>query len=113
MKELGEKLRELREEAELSMKQAATAVEASDAAVCKWENGLAEPKASFIIKLAKFYNVTADWLLGLDGDFETDTKHAGTTAAVSPDERRILAAYRSLSPELKTLATITLETWGK
>ena len=31
-----------------------------------WENGVNEPKASYIIKLAKFFEVSTDYLLGLE-----------------------------------------------
>ena len=58
------KLRELRENRQLSMAQLAIIIGVSDAAISNWENGVNEPKASYLIKLADYFGVTADDLLG-------------------------------------------------
>ena len=58
------KLRELRESKQLSMAQLAIIIGVSDAAISNWENGINEPKASYLIKLANHFGVTADELLG-------------------------------------------------
>lgn len=60
------RLRELRIEKGLSMKQLAREINATDGAVSNWENSINEPKLSYIIRLAKFFNVSADYLLGLE-----------------------------------------------
>lgn len=59
------RLKELREESKLSMKELAAIIHASDAAVSNWENGVNEPKISYVIALANYFKVTADYLLGL------------------------------------------------
>ncbi len=61
-----QRLRELRLEKGLSMKQLAKSINATDAAISNWENGINEPKISYIIAIAKFFNVSADYLLGLE-----------------------------------------------
>lgn len=38
----------------------------SKGVISLWENGLREPSMSSIILLSKFFNVTTDYLLGLD-----------------------------------------------
>lgn len=38
----------------------------SQSAIAKWELGKTEPTASAIILLAKFFNETTDYLLGVD-----------------------------------------------
>lgn len=48
------------------MKQLAKSINATDAAISNWENGINEPKISYIIAIAKFFNVSADYLLGLE-----------------------------------------------
>ena len=60
------RLRELRTEKGLSMKQLAREINATDGAVSNWENCVNEPKISYLIKLAKFFGVSADYLLGLE-----------------------------------------------
>ncbi len=38
----------------------------SQSAIAKWELGKTEPTASAIITLAKFFNETTDYILGLE-----------------------------------------------
>ena len=65
MNKFSQRLRELRTDRELSMKQLAKAIDTTDAAISNWENGINEPKISYIIKLCKFFDVSSDYLLGL------------------------------------------------
>ena len=66
MKKFSERLRELRLEKKLSMKQLAKAINTTDAAVSNWENEVNEPKISYLVALSQFFNVSADYLLGLE-----------------------------------------------
>ena len=50
MKIFAERLRELRQEKGLSMKQLAKALNTTDAAISNWENEINEPKISFLKK---------------------------------------------------------------
>lgn len=65
MSKFSQRLRELRTDKQLSMKQLASAIGATDAAVSNWENDINEPKLSYIIKLCEFFDVSADYLLGI------------------------------------------------
>ncbi|MDE7083296.1 MAG: helix-turn-helix domain-containing protein [Clostridia bacterium] len=60
------RLRELRTDKKLSMKDLAKQINATDTAVSNWENNINEPKISYLISLARFFNVSADYLLGLE-----------------------------------------------
>ena len=60
------RLRELRNEKNLSMKDLAKEINTSDAAISNWENDINEPKISYLIKLAKLFDVSTDFLLGLN-----------------------------------------------
>ncbi len=66
MKIFSERLRELRQEKGLSMKQLAKELNTTDAAISNWENGINEPKISYLKSIAEYFDVTADYLLGLD-----------------------------------------------
>lgn len=66
MSVFAKRLRELRIEHKLSMKQLAQQINTTDGAISNWENEVNEPKLSYIIKLCKFFGVTADYLLGLE-----------------------------------------------
>ena len=61
-----QRLRELRLDKKLSMKQLAKEINTTDAAISNWENGVNEPKISSVISIAKFFGVTSDYLLGLE-----------------------------------------------
>lgn len=60
------RLRELRTERKLSMKQLAQQINTTDGMISNWENGIHEPKITYLIRLAKFFNVSTDYLLGLE-----------------------------------------------
>lgn len=66
MQDLGTRIRNLRISAGLSQPQLAEAVGVSKAVVSFWENDINEPKASYIKALAVVFNVSADYLLGLE-----------------------------------------------
>ncbi len=66
MKIFAERLRELRIEHNLSMKMLASAIKTTDAAISNWENGINEPKISYLKAIAVYFNVSADYLLGLE-----------------------------------------------
>lgn len=61
-----ERLKELRQQKNLSQMQLALKLNISQSAIAKWELGKTEPTASAIITLAKFFNETTDYLLGLE-----------------------------------------------
>ena len=62
----GKKLKELRTAKNLSQMQLSVKTGLSQSAIAKWELGKTEPTASAIITLARFFNETTDYILGLD-----------------------------------------------
>ena len=65
MKVFSERLKELRSERGLSQSQLAKLTGISNGAIAFWEIGARIPSAQAIIVLAKFFNVSSDYLLGL------------------------------------------------
>lgn len=63
--EFGNRLRELLKEKEISQDNLAKAIGVSQRAVSKWINLQAEPTESSIVKCAVYFEVSADFLLGL------------------------------------------------
>lgn len=61
----GERLKELRIERGLGQNALAHALGLSNASISYWETGKQEPTASAIFKLAFFFDVDSDYLLGL------------------------------------------------
>ena len=66
MKIFSERLRELRQEKNLSMKQLAKEINTTDAAISNWENSINEPKISYLKAIAVYFGVSTDFLLGLE-----------------------------------------------
>lgn len=62
---LGKRLKELRVEKNLSQKALAEIIETNNSSVCDWECGRTEPNLDTVIKLCEFFDVTADYLLGI------------------------------------------------
>jgi len=61
---LSEQLRKLRKQKNLTQKQLADYLHVTDSAVAMWEHGRREPDIEILTKLADFYGVTVDYLLG-------------------------------------------------
>lgn len=63
--EFKDRLKELRIDRGLSQMQLAKELKLSQSAVAKWELGKTEPTASAIIAVAKYFNETTDFILGV------------------------------------------------
>lgn len=65
MKALIERIIQLREEKDLSQKDVASSIGYSPQVYNRWEKGKTEPDYNAVISLAKFYNVSTDYLFGI------------------------------------------------
>jgi len=68
---LGKRIKELRTENDTTQKALAEALGISFQAVSLWESDQADPSVENIIKLADFFDVSTDYLLGRETDFGT------------------------------------------
>ncbi len=62
---IGTRIKELRLEQKISQNTLAKAIGVDKRAVIFWEQEVNEPKASYIVKLAQYFGVPTDYLLGL------------------------------------------------
>ena len=62
---INEKIRELRKDFNISQVELATYLGVTKQCVSNWENDNILPSIDMLIKLAKFFNVSTDYLLGL------------------------------------------------
>lgn len=60
------RIKELREKSGLSMDQLATKLNVTKSRVNMWENNGTVPRMNVLVVLAKYFNVTTDYLLGND-----------------------------------------------
>ena len=61
-------LSRLRREKGVSQRQAAQALEVSQALLSHYENGIREPGLAFVTRACDYYQVSADYLLGRTGE---------------------------------------------
>ena len=66
MSKFSERLKELREEAGLSQIELAKLVKLSKSAIAYWELGQRVPSLEAVIVLADYFNVSLDYIAGLD-----------------------------------------------
>lgn len=60
---IGKKIFELRKSLNISQQKLATEIGVSQKAIDFWEKGINEPKATYVLNLAKFFGVSCDYLL--------------------------------------------------
>ena len=66
MNKFAERLKELREENNLTQSDLAKQINISIACINRWEKKLRIPNIESIIILCNFFNVTSDYLIGLE-----------------------------------------------
>ncbi len=66
MKIFCERLRDLREDAGLSISSLARDLGVSEVAVSRWEREVRIPNIEMLYKIALFFKVSADYLIGLE-----------------------------------------------
>ena len=90
--ELGRRLKEARNTAELSQEQVAEVIGSHVVTVSKYERGVQDPNTQLLRDMARLYGVSVDWLLtGGQGDPETavrvpDSMEGGKLASGAGDE---------------------------
>ena len=66
MEIFGTRLRQLRTDAKLSASNLGKLIGVSDVAIINWENNINDIKGEYIVRLAKYFGVSTDYLLGLE-----------------------------------------------
>ena len=65
MKVIADKIKILREKKGVTQSELANTLGITRSAVNAWEMGITVPSTQYVVELAKFFNVSADYLLGL------------------------------------------------
>lgn len=63
---LADRIKSLRESAGLTQAEIARTLGISRSGVNAWEMGLSVPSTQYIVELAKYFNVSTDYLLGME-----------------------------------------------
>lgn len=64
--ELGARLKELRTDKGLTLKEVSEALQLTLGAYANYEHGIRQPSIEIIKRICRFYHVSADYLLGLE-----------------------------------------------
>lgn len=104
-------LKDLRREKAISQAKLAEILGLTQDSVSLWEKGKSIPATQYIIKLADFFGVSTDYLLGRSDDFGNVSVQSNAPA-LADDEAELVALYRSLLPDYKALALTNLRTWA-
>ena len=68
LKQIGERLKELRIEKDVSLEDVAKVTGVSKSLLSKYERGIVDPGLRQLRKLITYYNVSLDWLFGFTED---------------------------------------------
>lgn len=79
------RMRELREERGITMKEAAGALNMPYTTYVNYEKGVREPNSETLIKIADFYNTSIDYLLCKPGAKRIDEETLDKVNSISPD----------------------------
>lgn len=80
-----------------TIKGFAAEINASAATISRYLSGDRTPDLPYVVNIAAFFNVSIDWLLGINGDqFDVMPKEVQEVASLyslaSPDDRRVIQA---------------------
>ncbi len=105
-------LKELRLEMGYTQTELASKAHLATSCIAMFETNKREPTANSLIALANAFNVSTDYLLGLEDDFGTRTAStaAPTGDVLSSEERKLIEQYRQLNTSGKHLIDETLKT---
>lgn len=86
MVELGIRLRELRKERGMTQGQVAQRVGVTASVVSAYESGIRQPSYGALIKLARLYGVSSDYLLGISGKRTADSQYTASLDGLPPSK---------------------------
>ena len=88
-----ERLRQLRQEKQLTQKQLAEALHLSSNSICEYEKGRAEPTLETLKKMSSYLDCSVDYLIGNSDDVGRMLERADSSA----QKNRLLFAFDKLA----------------
>ncbi len=111
MKNFGEILKEHRVIRNLTLKEIENKTGINNGSLSRWERNEVLPSIDACIRLADFYGISVDELLGISNDDFGIRTVAPTGDELSSEERKLLSVYQSLSPDMRETLWSLLATW--
>ena len=104
-------LKELRVSAWLTQKELAAKLGIGQSTIVGYEKGIREPTVSNLALYAKYFNVSIDYIIGLEDDFGVKVESDEGLSA-NTQEKELLSLFRQLSPYLQGLTLDTVRGWA-
>lgn len=106
------RLKELRTEKGISQKALAWELGTTDDSIFSWEKGRSQPSIEAIKRLADFFEVSTDYLLGRADDLGNITIQS-TAPALTGEEAQLLDDFRRITaPNLKEMLCYSAALWS-
>ena len=109
----------LRKEKKITQSELAKQLDIDQTTVSKWELDKALPDTTMLIKLAKFFDVSTDYLLSLSEYYYPDklTNNSFSSEPMSEtysfEERQLIRQYRSLPDKIKKTIRDQIEVYSE
>lgn len=98
---IGDKIKELRKKSKITQAELSDSINIGQSTLANFENGKRTIPIDIIIQLAQFFNVSADYLLGLSTS--PDAREAIYGEQLSAEEKEIVEAYRTINADGKRI----------
>lgn len=86
MVDFGVRLKELRKERGLTQGQVAKRIGVTASIISAYENELRQPSYEVLLKLVRLYDVSADYLLGVNGKRTVDSQYLISLDGLTPSK---------------------------
>lgn len=103
------RLKELRKAKGLTTTELGEIIGCSNPTITNYERGNRKPDPETLIKLADYFGVSVDYLLGRDN--VSNFANVADSQEFSADERELVAAFRELTPDLQAMIWGLLRSW--
>lgn len=111
---ISERIKEARINKGVSMRQAAADMGFPYTTYVNYEKGVSEPNSENLVKIAVYYNVTADFLVGVSApEIKEETPEKTTFPALTRREQDLVSAYRLLDDRQKDVIDYQIRTFAE
>ena len=107
------RIRELRVDCGLQQKQIAQDLHLSKQVYSNYELGQREPSIDMLGKLADYFGVTVDYLIGRDDKAQAEPFKTKKSPALSEEDEEMLNTYLELSDDSKRVVRYTVNMYAK
>lgn len=105
-------LKSLMIENNLTQKKISEIAQVNQRTISSWINGQNEPLAYSVAKIADYFHVSVDYLLGREDDFGNISISESPALELTTIEKELIETFRRLPPNLQGIAIQTLHSFA-